>query len=188
MKIVQQLSLLLVLGGMVPLTATGCIDPSMVKAKKAPASQSDEGDAAPAVGGVVEAPAADGGAAMAQDNTKLVDKKKAMAENPGWVETQNRINATDPVTAASQAYYALPSKAQMLNMKHQIDIIKADNNNRPPTFEEFNKLLVENQVKLKGIYRWQVYAYDDETGDIVILENRAMKKAEYEKAGLKLDE
>lgn len=170
--------------GIIPMTATGCIDPSMLKAKKTEKTDSEQEP-----GGEVavneENPPASGGA-MEMDNTKIVDMKKAMAENPGWVVTENRINAMDPVTAASQAYFALPSKAQMLNMKHQIDIIKADTG-RQPTFEEFSKLLGENQVKLKGIYRWQVYAYDDEKGDIVILENREMKRAEYEKAGLKLD-
>lgn len=172
--------------GIIPLTATSCIDPSMLKSKKTAKTDSEEGEGGQPVA-VNENPAPGGGGAMEMDNTKIVDRKKAMAENPGWVVTENRINAMDPVSAAAQAYYAVPARAQMLNMKHQIDIIKADTG-RQPTFEEFSKLLSENQVKLKGIYRWQVYAYDDENGDIVILENRDMKRAEYEKAGLKLDE
>jgi len=163
----------------------GCIDPSMLKSKET-AQQAEEGAAA----GQAAAPADAGGAAapgLPKDNTKLVDKKQALTENPALIVTTNRINATDPVSAAAQGYFAIGSQAQLLNLKHQIDILKADNDNKPPSFAQFNDLLVQNNVKLAGLYRWQVYAYDDEAGDIVILEDHAMKKAEYEKGGLKLD-
>jgi len=164
----------------------GCIDPSMLKSKEA-AKTADE--AAPAAGANAEAPAGAPGAApgLPKDNTKLVDKKQALAENPALIVTTNRINASDPVSAAAQGYFAIGSQAQLLNLKHQVDILKADNNNKPPSFAQFNDLLQQNGVKLAGLYRWQVYAYDDEAGDIVILEDHAMKKAEYEKGGLKLE-
>jgi len=169
------------------LLQAGCIDPSMLK-PTGTAEKTDDAGGAPAG----EAAAAPEGAPAAapglpKDNTKLVDKKQALAENPALIVTTNRINATDPVSAAAQGYFAIGSQAQLLNLKHQIDILKADNNNKPPSFAQFNDLLKQNNVKLQGLYRWQVYAYDDEAGDIVILEDHAMKKAEYEKGGLKLD-
>lgn len=174
------------LSSLLVLSLLGCIDPSMLKSKETAkvedAGQQDGGAAAPA-----GAPAAGGGPALPMDNTKLVDKKEALAANPALIETTNRINATDPISAAGQAYFAIPTQAQMLNLKHQIDILKADNDNKPPTFAQFNELLVQNKIQLKGLYRWQVYAYDDQTGDIVVLEDHAMKKAEYEKGGLKLE-
>jgi len=167
---------------------TGCIDPSMIAPKEAakteePAPLAPAANAAPAA---APGPAA-GEAGLAKDNTKLVDKKQALAENPNLIVTTNRIDASDPVSAAAQSYFAIGSRAQLYNLKHQIDILKADNNNKPPSFAQFNDLLRQNNVKLAGLYRWQIYAYDDETGDIVILEDHAMKKAEYEKGGLKLD-
>ncbi|WP_437224753.1 hypothetical protein SH661x_003768 [Planctomicrobium sp. SH661] len=164
----------------------GCIDPSMLESKKT--AKTDEAAAPGAPAAAPAAPNPGGGAAsLPMDNTKLVDKKAALAANPALIETQNRINASDPVSAAAQGYFAIGSKAQMLNLQNQINVIKADNNNKPPSFAQFEDLLRQNGVQLKGIYRWQVYAYDDEKGDIVILEDHAMKKAEYEKGGLKLD-
>lgn len=177
----------LVLGAVLSLPLAGCIDASMMepqaKETKKEASPPAENAAAPAPAPAA-APAAAG---LPMDNTKLVDKKAALDANPALIETTNRINATDPLSAAGQGYFAIGSQAQLLNLKHQVDILKADNDNKPPTFAQFDQLLRENNVKLKGIYRWQVYAYDDQAGDIVILEDHAMKKAEYEKGGLKLD-
>lgn len=166
------------------LLGWGCIDPSMLKPKETAKKADDAAAPAANPAAVAAAPAAPG---LPKDNTKLVDKKQALAENPALIVTTNRINASDPVSAAAQGYFAIGSQAQLLNLKHQIDILKADNNNKPPSFAQFNDLLTQNNVKLAGLYRWQVYAYDDEAGDIVILEDHAMKKAEYEKGGLKLD-
>jgi len=171
---------------MLAFSLAGCIDPSMMN-QKGEASKEEAAQPAaapPAPAGPAGAPAAP---AMPKDNTKIVDKKQALQENPALIETTNRINAGDPVSAAAQGYFAIGSQAQMLNLKHQIDILKADNDNKPPSFAQFDDLLRQNNVQLKGLYRWQVYAYDDQAGDIVILEDHAMKKAEYEKGGLKLD-
>ena len=122
-----------------------------------------------------------------QDNTKLVDKKAVLAENPNLVETENRINATDPLTAVSQSYFSIGSRAQLMALKHAVDLHKAQYD-KPPTFAEFESMLKSSGAALKGLYRWQVYAYDETTGQIVILEDRAMKKRLYEEQGLKLDE
>jgi len=163
----------------------GCIDPSMLAPKETDKAE-ELAPPVPAGAAPAAAPAA-GEAGLPKDNTKLVDKKQALAENPKLIVTTNRIDATDPISAAAQSYFAIGSRAQLLNLKHQIDILKADNNNKPPSFAQFDDLLRQNNVKLAGLYRWQVYAYDDESGDIVILEDHDMKKAEYEKGGLKLE-
>jgi len=166
------------------LLVSGCIDPKMMKAKK---TSSDDGSVAPAVPVDNAAqPAPANGPNFPVDNTKLVDRKAALAQNPKLVEVQNRINATDPLTAASQSYFNLGSRAELLNMKHAIDLYKAENDKFPP-FPEFEKMVQEARVPMKGLYRWQIYAYDDTTGELCILEDREYKKQEYDKAGLQYD-
>jgi len=161
---------------------TGCIDPKMMQ----PREKSAETTESAATDNPSQAPAEAAPAAPAfpSDNTKLVDKKQILAENPKLVEVENKINATDPVSAATQGYFALGSQVQLLNLKHAIDLYKAEHE-KPPTFVEFDKMIRDAHVPLKGILRWQVYAYDEDTGEMCILEDRDYKKREYEKAGLK---
>jgi len=156
--------------------------------------ENPEGDAAP------EAQAPGAAAAPAQDNNapqedaadkpvpitkreaKLVDKKQALQENPALVEVENKITAGDTLTAVAQSYFTIGSKAQVLAMQRSIQIQK-ELNNRWPTFEEFEKSLKQAGVQLQGLYAYQMYAYDEDTGGIVILEDRAEKKRQYEAAG-----
>lgn len=112
----------------------------------------------------------------------LVDKNKAMAENDSLVEVKNEINATDYLSAVSQAYFAAGSSVQLSQLKHQIDLMHAQNE-RYPTFEEFRDLLKQFDIKLGHLYEYQMYAYDEETGGISILEDREHKKRIYEAAG-----
>ena len=121
-----------------------------------------------------------------KNNSEIYDKKKLMAENPNLIEVENKIRASDPLTAASQSYFAIGSRAQVLNMKHDLDLYHAEHG-RWPTFDEFKQRLQQYNVELSGVYRWQVYAYDETDGTISILENREMKKQIYENAGIPVD-
>lgn len=160
---------------------SGCVDPSMLKKK-----EQAETAPAPAPAPQPQVEAAPAAPTFPQDSSKLVDKKKALAENPGLVETENRVNTMDPLLAVSQSMFAIGSKAEVLALQHNIDIHKAQYD-KPPTFQEFEEMIRSARVQFKGLYRWQVYAYDDSTGEICILEDKAMKKKLYEEQGLKAE-
>ncbi len=114
---------------------------------------------------------------------ELVDKRKAMEENPDLVELdRNRITAGNYLSAVGQGYFAAASRVQLLNLQNAVQQLHALND-RYPTFEEFRDLLKQTGVKLGNLYEYQMYAYDDETGEISILEDRAYKKRIYEAAG-----
>jgi hypothetical protein len=121
---------------------------------------------------------------------KIVDRNKAMAENPALVEVVNETDATGYMEAVSQSHFAAVSKlntAQMeYNSKLQSFIDATDNGGadpKPQTFEEFSKAAKMNSNNMKGLYPWQAYAYDETTGKITILEDRAEKKRKYEEIG-----
>ena len=118
--------------------------------------------------------------------TTMVDANKAIAENPKLVvKEKNKMEANDPFTYVSKAYFAGVSTYTMAALKHEVELMKnLDDKFQYPTFEQFSEMLKRNNVKLNGLYRWQVYGYDDKEGAIVILEDPDKKKAEYEKAGL----
>jgi len=124
---------------------------------------------------------------FAQVEWKLVDKNKAMAENPKLVIGENKINAMDPISGAAQAYFSVGSRAHLLTLKHSVDLHKAQYD-KNPTFDEFNTLIKQANVDLKGLYPWQVYAYDDQTGEIVILEDHEEKVRRHEEAGIPVPE
>jgi hypothetical protein len=114
---------------------------------------------------------------------RLVDKQKAMQENPQLKEVENRINASDPLTAVAQSYFTIGSRAQVAAMQHNLRIQK-EIDGQWPTFEQFQQMLKQSNVKLSALYPYQMYAYDQSTGGIVILEDPEEKRQHYERAGL----
>jgi hypothetical protein len=182
---------LLILLAFVAATAQGC------KKAEAPGATPDPAPAPPAnpavpnpAGDQAAAPAANPGHQSALDKltTTIVDRKQALAANPNLVEIEkNALNATDPITYAGNAYFSATSQIYVAALKHEVDLQKAMND-KLPTFAEFEKMLQTNHVQLKGLYRWQVYAYDDSTGAITILEDPQKKKEIREAAGLPADE
>jgi hypothetical protein len=126
------------------------------------------------------------GSLLMRMTTTLVDSRKAIAENPKLiVKEKNEFKADDPITYTSKAWFAGVSTAQMAALKHEVEILKnLDDKFRYPSFEQFSEMLKRNNVRLNGLYRWQVYGYDSVDGAIVILEDPDYKRAEYEKAGL----
>lgn len=182
-------------GCLVVLLFAGCIDPAMMKPSAATAESEPE-PAAPDQAAPVEAePAPGGGDAAApapaprqpqgfsKVQWKLVDRNAALKENPDLIEVENRIDATDPLTAATQSYFTLGSRAQLSAFKHQINLYQAQHEKNPP-FAEFEQMLKQANVSLQGLYPWQVYAYDDQTGELCILEDRAEKRRLHEERGL----
>lgn len=104
----------------------------------------------------------------------LVDKAAAMAANPNLVEVENHVNASDPWSAAADAYFSAASRVHILNLKHELDLMRnLDENYEFPSFEEFKEVLERSNVDLKGLRANQVYAYDQATGSICILEDQS---------------
>ncbi len=106
-----------------------------------------------------------------QREARLVDRRVYLQEHPDAIELEkNVIKAGDPFTATSQGYFAAVSQLTIAAYEHDLQIWKASNDNRWPTFAEYEQILKRNGIKLRGLKVGQVYAYDDQTGQISILE------------------
>jgi hypothetical protein len=170
----------LLIAGFLCLSA-GCLDWSALadrqNAKETEAVAEAAEDAAQPAGGGGQV--AVGGAARNQDlpdvEARIVDKQQALQERPHLVETTNRITASDPLFAPLQGIFAVGSKAEILGFTHTIQLHKAAND-AFPTYEEFMDYYRQANVKLKGIKPYQVYAYDESDGTIVILEDAIEKE------------
>ncbi|MCA9073438.1 MAG: hypothetical protein KDA93_00290 [Planctomycetaceae bacterium] len=106
---------------------------------------------------------------------ELVDKKKAMADNPNLVETKNAITSDNYAIAITQGYFAAASKVQLIQLEHTVRNMQALED-RWPTLEEFQKILTDNNIKLGHLYPYQMYFYDPETGEIGILEDSVKRQ------------
>ena len=107
---------------------------------------------------------------------KVVNYDVEVRKNPKLRIVQLRIDTSDPFSAYGTSYFTIGSRISMLNFKNQIKIAAAlSPNGRYPTYKQYvdlkNKLRVE-LVKLPG---YQMYAYQEKKGKLVILEDPDLK-------------
>jgi hypothetical protein len=171
-----------ILAALLLCMTSGCFDWSSLAVRD---KEKKADDAAPPAAAQPAQPAAPGGqaavaAAVANNgppdmDAKIVDKKKALQERPQLIETKNSITASDPIFAPLQGIHAVGSKAELLAFTHTIQIHQATND-KYPTFEEFMDYYKQAHVQLKGLKPWQVYAYDEDTGTVSLMEDPAEKE------------
>lgn len=119
-----------------------------------------------------------------QNNTKLVNYKTAMANNPALLVVENEAEYADPITGPAKMYKAMASKIEKdFMLKHNIEIHHAQFDEYP-SFETVEGWLKQSPNELKGLYPWQVYAYNPDDGSVVILQDQEYKKQMYKEAGL----
>jgi hypothetical protein len=145
------------------------------------------------------APAANPGAAAAAPPTqpsgsiigkttgKIVDLAEAK-KNPKLVEVDNKITGSDPLTVSFNAYVSVTSRATALNFKHQMDILKATNDDKYPTFKEAEKLMKQLGLALNELPPYQLYGYDAKTGGLVVLEDKAEKIRLYKERNIPIED
>ncbi|MEW4488744.1 hypothetical protein AB1L42_11710 [Thalassoglobus sp. JC818] len=125
---------------------------------------------------------------------KIVDKHKALEENPNLVEVSNETNAGDYLTAVTQSHFSATSRLNKATMEYNAKLssfansIESSEDPKPLTFEEFDEQVRLNPNNMKGLYPWQVYAYDETNGTVTILEDREEKKRLHEENGVPYSE
>lgn len=149
---------------------SGCFDWSAIAARQKEKEAEAAEEAAEAEARQAAVADAAGNRAVPDIEARIVDKQKAMAERPHLVEVTNKITANDPLFAPLQGMFAVGSKAEILAFTHTIQVHKAAND-KFPTYDEFMDYYKQANVQLKGIKPYQVYAYDETDGTIVILED-----------------
>ncbi len=112
---------------------------------------------------------------MKRKTSEVLDKNKAMAENPNLVEVENKITGKDPLTVSLEAYISASSRINVLNFQHQVDLMRAMND-RPPTYKEIVDLIKKTKMEFNALPDYQKFAYDEKEGKFLILEDPAEKK------------
>ncbi len=189
---------LLVLGGL------GCQDPAEIAKEQDAAQgkkQNAEGDSSKpempeeAIADPVVQNPDQGNKGAPQNNTKksiihkttavVVDAKKAL-KNPEISVVDGKIKGIDPFTQAGSAYFSMASRVSTLGMQQAIKVHKALND-KFPTYDEYMKMMKENRVEFAQLPPYKMYGYDDESGNILVLQDNKKKAELYKAAGIPLD-
>ena len=115
----------------------------------------------------------------------VVDAKKAL-KNPDIIVVDGKIKGVDPFSQAGSAYVVMASKVSTLGMQQAIQHHKALND-RFPTYDEYMKMMKQNRIEFAQLPPYKLYGYDDETGNILVLEDKKKKAQLYKEAGIPLD-
>ena len=143
--------------------------------------------AAPNANAVAAPPAQPTKSIIGRTTSKIVDLAEAK-KNPKIVEVEKKDLGSDPLTVSFNAYVSITSRASILNFKHQMDILKATNDDKYPTFKEAEKLMKQLNIRLAELPPYQLYGYDAKTGSIVLLEDKAEKIRLYKLNGIAIED
>ena len=117
-----------------------------------------------------EAKPAKGGNVFARNDRGLVNMREAMEANPKLFKTVNGSGSNNYLVALKDSGFAATSKVQTSYLTYDLRAFQAEHG-RLPTFEEFKARWEATPQNLAGLKPYQMYAYDDETGEIALLED-----------------
>lgn len=122
---------------------------------------------------------------LGRTTAKIVDVKKA-TQDPKIVPVENKIKGSDPLTVVGSAYVTISAKAGTLGMQQAIKHHKALND-KFPTYDEFMQIVKQNRVEFPEAVPYQLYGYDESSGAIIMLEDKAKKLQLFKKHGIPLE-
>jgi hypothetical protein len=161
------------------LLAAGCdgmITPVKEEAKKQAAEQAEQAKAE-------AAPKKDPKGILNKTTTKVVDAKKALAENPNLAIVEPGELGNNYLSQLANARVMIPAQVSQMNLKHAMDLHQATNG-KYPSYDEFLEIMKRDGYKLTEVYRWQMYGYNEDDGSVVLFTDEALKKKIYDENGL----
>jgi len=115
----------------------------------------------------------DGKGIIGKFTQEVVDKKKVMAENSDLVEVDLKNLGGGYLTSVTTAAVNVPARYATLVMDHWVKIFEVQHE-RFPTLEEYVATIKKENVKLVMLPLHRMYAYDEETGTLVVLEDTSI--------------
>lgn len=101
--------------------------------------------------------------------------------NARQVKSDQKIHASEPITAPLAAYGPITEKAVILQIDHAVNLFNASEGRYPKDYEEFmERIIKENNIRLPVLPFGGQYKYDEESHTIVVvrsIENQEKKEA-----------
>jgi hypothetical protein len=119
----------------------------------------------------------DGKGIIGKMTDEIVDYEKAMKENPKLEEVEPRMKQGDLLSMYVSAYIDVGAQVGVMNMKHALDLYHAEHE-KNPSYDEFMKMVRENQIRFRKLRYYQMYAYDAKRGKMTVLEDPDKRNSE----------
>lgn len=164
----------------------GCLNAFDAKSKDA--GKQEQAAAPPAAKQPDAAPAAakDPDNIIGKKTKELLDKEKAMAENPDLVVHEVHTLGNDPLTQYGNANVKAATFLGTIPLKQQVQIVQATEG-RNPTYAEMVTWMKQYNVELPAMRPYYHYAYDAKTAAVLVLEDKALKAQIYKEKGIPLE-
>jgi hypothetical protein len=87
-----------------------------------------------------------------------------------------KITAKDPITIHGNAYVVSIDKIAKMNIQHTMDLYHAANDRYPADYDEFKKVIIEeNGLSLPMLPHYQKYVYDEKKHELLVYEYPELK-------------
>lgn len=106
--------------------------------------------------------------------TDVADFPKVMAEHPDYIEVESVFKASDPISTAGSAYISMTEKISKIAFEKSMQIYMVDHD-KPPSYDEFIKMMNDNNLKYAMLSPYKMYAYDAARGQLVVLQHPEKK-------------
>lgn len=111
---------------------------------------------------------------IGQTTAQVVDAKEWL-KKPGIQAKDGKIEGVDPFSRTASGYFTLAAQASTLGLQQSVQHYKALNDKFPP-YEEFMRMMQENRIEFTKLRWYEIYAYNEDTGKILVLEDTVAKE------------
>ena len=111
---------------------------------------------------------------IGQTTAQVVDAKEWL-QKPGIQAKDGKIEGVDPFSRTASGYFTLAAQTSTLGLQQAVQHYKALNDKFPP-YEEFMRMMQENRIEFTKLRWYEIYAYNEDTGKILVLEDTVAKE------------
>lgn len=125
---------------------------------------------------------------------KIVEWPKYGQEHPNVVPVDGKVEGFDPYSSAASAYVNIPARIEGMaagynaKLQSQIDALDGGKDPQPMSYQAFVNDYKKSGRRFKATRPYRLYGYNPKTGNVVLLEDKAMKARIYKEKGIPLDE
>lgn len=118
--------------------------------------------------------------------TQEVVNAKEELQKEHIVQVVNKVQGNDPISQSTSAYIATTSQMSTAFVQQAIMMFEIENNHKP-TYDEFMNMVKTQHIQFAMLPPYQTYGYDEDAGEVIVLEDTKDKKERYNSVGLDED-
>lgn len=110
---------------------------------------------------------------------RTTDKVEEFRPEAGQEVVSNKVEITNPITGALEAYQPMKRQIATLGIEHAVNLFQASEGRYPKDFDEFKtRIIEENKIRLPELPKGLSYQYDVENHKLVVVRDDTGNKVE----------